>query len=342
LAIKNETLEISFDAISKTNPEDMHHGASKPNLAKITEQITKFFFPHGDLLPEDYRMLSAGQIPCCLQDWLNSFITDQKSILKICKTIHEHLITSYQKIWKYRCSNNSALSMDFRSRLATFPRGVPIHELNKDDYANNVKLSSTNGVEKTWSKKRKQALRNQEEFSSSDTAAMAPPDNLNNQSKEKSAKLTFKMNNKTDFQLKKQRLSDLRKENLFKPKLAFAKVTTFLPESQRVKIPFVIKQVAPDGNCLFRSILAAQGLDESSHLVLRSRCADSVVAEWNNYAAYANFSHNPDTSTQFKIPLPNASEPSLDLPFKDANDYSSYMKRNGIWGSYLEAEVIGK
>jgi hypothetical protein len=32
----------------------------------------------------------------------------------------------------------------------------------------------------------------------------------------------------------------------------------------------------------------------------------------------------------------------LDLPFKDANDYLSYMKRNGIWGSYLEAKVIAK
>jgi hypothetical protein len=261
-SIKNETIKISFDAISKRDTKDMHHGASNPNLAKITEQITKLFFPSGDLLPENYRMLSAGQIPCCFQDWPSSFMKDQKSILKIGKSIHEHLITSYQKIWKYRCSNNSALSMDFRSRLATFPRGVLVYELNEDDYANNIKLPSTNGVEKTRSKKQKQALRNQVEFSSSDPAAMAPPDNLNDQSKETSAKLTSKMNNKTNFQLKKQRLSDLRKEKLFIPKPATAKVTTFLPKSQRVKIPFVIKQVAPDGNCLFRSILAAQGLDE--------------------------------------------------------------------------------
>jgi hypothetical protein len=103
---------------------------------------------------------------------------------------------------------------------------------------------------------------------------MAPPDNLNNQSKGKSATSTSKTNNKTDFQLKKQRLSDLCKEKLSKPKLA--KVTAFLPESQRFKIPFIIKQVAKDGNCLFRSILAAQGLNDSSHLELRSRCADST------------------------------------------------------------------
>jgi hypothetical protein len=71
LAIKKETIKISFDAISKMDTKDMHHGASKPNLAKVTEQIkqrNKFFFPPGDLLPEDYRMLSAGQIPCLFQD----------------------------------------------------------------------------------------------------------------------------------------------------------------------------------------------------------------------------------------------------------------------------------
>jgi hypothetical protein len=198
--------------------------------------------------------------------------------------------------------------------------------------------------EKTRSKKRKQALRNQVEFSLSDPAAMAPPDNLNNQTKGKSAKSTFKIKNKTDFQLKKQRISDLRKKKLSKPKPETAKVITFLPESQRFKIPFIIKQVAPDGNCLFRSILAAQGLNDSNHLELRSRCTahDSVVAEWNNYAACANFSHKPDTNTRSKIPSPNENESSLDLLFKDANDYSSYMKRNGIWGSYPEAEVIGK
>jgi hypothetical protein len=60
LAIKRETIEISFDAISKIDTKDMRHGASKPNLATITEQITKFFFPPSDLLPEGYQMLSAG------------------------------------------------------------------------------------------------------------------------------------------------------------------------------------------------------------------------------------------------------------------------------------------
>jgi hypothetical protein len=230
--------------------------------------------------------------------------------------------------------------MDCGSRLATFPRGVPVHELNEDDYANNVKLSSANGVERTRSKKQKQALKNQVEFSSSDPAAMAPPDNLNNQSKGESAISDSKINNKTDFQLKKKGLSDLRKGKLSKPKPA--KITTFLPEFERFKISFIVKQLAKDGNCLFRSILAAQGLDDSSHLDPRFKCADTVVAEWNNYAAYANFSHKPDTDTQSKKPLPKESEPNLNLLFKDANDYSSYMKPNRTWGSYLEVEATAK
>jgi hypothetical protein len=102
------------------------------------------------------------------------------------------------------------------------------------------------GTERTRSKKQKQALKNQVEYSSSDPAAMAPPDNLNNQTKGRSAILTSRINNKTDFHLKKQRLSDLRKGNISKPKPA--KVTTFVSESQRFKIPFIIKQVAKDGN----------------------------------------------------------------------------------------------
>jgi hypothetical protein len=88
--------------------------------------------------------------------------------------------------------------------------------------------------------------------------------------------------------------------------------------------------------------IEAISCDIGPPLDLRLRCADSVVAEWNSYASYANFNHTPDTKTQSKKPLPNESEPSLGLLFKDANDYSLYMKRNGTWGSYLEAEVIAK
>jgi hypothetical protein len=70
------------------------------------------------------------------------------------------------------------------------------------------------GVQKTRSKKRKEALRNQVTFFSSGAAAMAPPDILDDQSTGESARTTSEVNNKTDFRSKKQRLSNLRKETL--------------------------------------------------------------------------------------------------------------------------------
>jgi hypothetical protein len=45
LAIKKETIKISFDAISKNDTKAMHYRASKPNLATVTEQITKSSLP---------------------------------------------------------------------------------------------------------------------------------------------------------------------------------------------------------------------------------------------------------------------------------------------------------
>jgi hypothetical protein len=40
------------------------------------------------------------------------------------------------------------------------------------------------------------------------------------------------------------------------------------PNLKQLKIPFIIKQVAKDGNCLFRSFLAAQGIDNSNQLMI--------------------------------------------------------------------------
>jgi hypothetical protein len=127
--------------------------------------------------------------------------------------------------------------MDFRSRLAPFPRGVLVHELNEDDYANNVNLSSTNGVERTRSKKRKKALRNQVTFTSSDPPAMVPPDRVNTeQSKGNSAISTSRINNKTDFQLKKNSLNEnLQKSQLSFPNLNASKPHLSLSKLQRME-----------------------------------------------------------------------------------------------------------
>jgi hypothetical protein len=146
--------------------------------------------------------------------------------------------------------------MDFRSRSATFPRGVPVHELNEDDYANNVKLSSTNGVEKTRSKKRKQALRNQVEFSSSDPAAMAPPDNLNNQSKGRSAKSTSKINNKNRLPIKETKaLRFFVKKNSLKQSLQLQKSQPSFPNLNESKFHLSLSKLRQMETAYFAQFL---------------------------------------------------------------------------------------
>jgi hypothetical protein len=52
----NQCQETGLEAgVGKSRP---NHGASKPDLATIAKQITKFFFPPGDLLPEEYRIVT--------------------------------------------------------------------------------------------------------------------------------------------------------------------------------------------------------------------------------------------------------------------------------------------
>jgi hypothetical protein len=77
--------------------------------------------------PTVTRMHSAGQIPCLFQKWLNSFMTDQKRILKIGNHTRafDFLLPQHLKVSMLQF--NSALSMIVRSRLATFSRGVLVH-----------------------------------------------------------------------------------------------------------------------------------------------------------------------------------------------------------------------
>jgi hypothetical protein len=54
--------------------------------------------------------------------------------MKIGSAIHLHLVSSYQSIWKSRCSMNKMSGLDFKSRLACYPRGVPLHESSENNY----------------------------------------------------------------------------------------------------------------------------------------------------------------------------------------------------------------
>jgi ribonuclease HI len=83
---------------------------------------------------EQYRTFSAGQLSKAFQTWLLSIAKCPNAANKIGCAIHIHLVSSYQNIWKLRCSMNKMSGLDFKYRLACSPRGVPLHELFENDY----------------------------------------------------------------------------------------------------------------------------------------------------------------------------------------------------------------
>jgi hypothetical protein len=108
-------------------------------------------------------------------------------------------------------------------------------------------------------------------------------------------------------------------------------VSWFVPEDRHFTSAFAIREIAMDGNCLFRAILSACGIDdEQYHEHLRAICVKEVVADWNNLSTYANFIHRVDRDNNDELPFPNAQA------------YANYMGRVGEWGSDLEASVIAK
>jgi hypothetical protein len=105
----------------------------------------------------------------------------------------------------------------------------------------------------------------------------------------------------------------------------------FVPDHRHFTSAFAIWKIAMDGNCLFRAILSACGIDdEQYHEHLRAICVKEVIADWNNLSTYANFIHRVDRNNNDEVPFPNAQA------------YANYMGRVGKWGSDLEASVIAK
>jgi hypothetical protein len=107
---------------------------------------------------EQYRTFSAGQLSKAFQTWLLSIVKCPKAAIKIGCAIHIHLVSSYQNIWKLRCSMNKMTGLDFKSRLACSPRGVPLHELSKTDYviyANHETIARARFKKKIKNKKTK-------------------------------------------------------------------------------------------------------------------------------------------------------------------------------------------
>jgi hypothetical protein len=118
-----------------------------------------------------------------------------------------------------------------------------------------------------------------------------------------------------------------------KPKTVeqFVSSSWFVPDDNHFTSAFAIRQIAMDGNCLFRAILSACGIDdEQYHEHLRAICVKEVIAIWDNLSTYANFIHGVDRDNIEELPFPNAQA------------YANYKGRVGEWGSDLEASVIAK
>jgi hypothetical protein len=105
----------------------------------------------------------------------------------------------------------------------------------------------------------------------------------------------------------------------------------FVPDDRHFTSAFAIRKNAIDGNCLFRAILSACGIDdEQYHEHLRAICVKEGIANWNNLSTYANFNHRVDRNGNDKLPFPNAQA------------YANYTGRVGKWGLDLEASVVAK
>jgi hypothetical protein len=107
---------------------------------------------------EQHRTFSAGQLSKAFQTWLLSIVKCPKAAMKIGSAIHLHLVSSYQSIWKSKCAMNKMSGLDFKSRLACSPRGVPLHELSENDYviyANHETIARAKAKKKIKNKKTK-------------------------------------------------------------------------------------------------------------------------------------------------------------------------------------------
>ena len=141
LTLQTDTVAKVKATLNQLQSSAYRPGRGLPDDTSIKSIVANSLFPlHND--PDLYRTLSASQIPMQICIWLESFLHDQSQILKVGCTLHEHLASSYQKLWKLRCSKITIGKVDFRSRFSTFARPVPLHELNDDDFAANFKLGN--------------------------------------------------------------------------------------------------------------------------------------------------------------------------------------------------------
>jgi hypothetical protein len=112
LGIQQQTVNLCLNSIRESqrcNSSKIAYAAD--SVSKAT--IRSLLFPTLSET-EQYRTFSAGQLSKAFQTWLLSIVKCPKAAIKIGCAIYIHLVSSYQNIWKLRCSMNKMSGLDFK------------------------------------------------------------------------------------------------------------------------------------------------------------------------------------------------------------------------------------
>ena len=351
--IRQEIIAQISGLLEAIKAPSLRAGCMLPKLDVVADKTASLIFPEYGNDLEAYRKLSACQIPKLFRSWLETFISDPKCILKIGCNIHEHLASAYQKLWKLRCSKMTNGGVDFQCRFSTFARRVPLHELNDDDYATNSNISKVaekNPIKKDAKHRRKRKIsRAQIQFDKVNTAPIkkAKVSPLSGNIVPKAYKQLFLKRKRLSAQPSQRTkvkttcdIANINRKSVVQITQPGLSQQMFKPLNAVFTQPFGRIKIAKDGNCLFRSIIAAQGQQDTgtAHMALRQTCVDRIASNWDQYALYANFCHKPDVPDAPDAPLANPVDPLSLFPTPD--HYRSYMNQTGNWGTQLEINVL--
>jgi hypothetical protein len=309
--IQQQTVNLCLTGIRESQSSKVVHAAK--SISEIT--IQSLIFPTLTDT-EQYRTFSAGQLSKAFQTWLLSIVKCPRAAMKIGSAIHLHLVSSYQSIWKSRCSMNKVSGLDFKSRLASSPRGVSLDELSKNNYviyANHETIARAKSKKKVKNKKTKISRLSASNSKSTNKTCQATAssntkkrkgsklaNDIIHSSAQKPAKLarckilTDKSNTPLPVAQSTPSTTPITDRSQAKTKMVeqFDSSSWFVPDDRHFTSAFAIQDIAMDGNCLFRAILSACGIDdEQHHEYLRAICVKEVIADWDNLSTYANFIH---------------------------------------------------
>jgi hypothetical protein len=274
--IQQQTVNLCLTGIRDSQSFKVAHAADS-----ISEVTTRSLILSTLTDMEQYRTFSAGQLSKAFQTWLLSIVKCPRAAMKIGSAIHLHMVSSYQSIWKSRCSMNKMSGLDFKSRLACSPRGVPLHELSEKDYviyANHEAIARAKSKKKVENIKTKVSQLSASKSKSTKKTCQAIASS--NTKKRKGSKLANDIIHISAQCQKPAKLARCKiltdKSNIPLPVAQSTPSTTpiidrsqaktkmveqfdssswFVPDDRHFTSAFAIREIAMDGNCLFRAIL---------------------------------------------------------------------------------------